>query len=171
MADQNYEQWLKDREVELAGTRQLTGVDRATPEQPKISRLRQAAAITPLIKPAGGVYTLPDSEVSKYDEELPLGSDITDLNVLLQNRADSQSILSKVLNSTVGGVASGILTAGETVGYIMDIPHYISKLLGAEGQEDNMVSKAFRDMKKDLYTNVPVYEDVETSGALDSFFR
>lgn len=88
-------------------------------------------------------YEDPNVRYSKYNEEAVLASDLNDLNAL---RAREQSGLLKGVNAVVGGAMSGLLTAGETLGYV------------GGGFQDNSFSQGMRELKDELYNEIPIYE-------------
>jgi len=172
MAKQTYDQWLAERAVTKQSVEGLKGVNTA---QQNVSSIdieklsRTPGGLGQSITPAGGVYVNPDISPSKYDDTV--GTGILDRGTLLQNRADEQSGVLKAFNSVVSGTASGLLTAIETMGYLSDISNNVGQIAGIEQVEDNTVSRYAKDLKKSLYSAVPIYEDVQADSVLDQFTR
>lgn len=172
MAKQTYDQWLAERAVDKQSVKGLKGVNTIAPElsTSNIKKLSKIpGTLTPIIQPAGDVYTTPGINPSDYDENL--GQSILDSQAVLQNRAEQQSGVLKAFNAVISGVGSGLLTAIETAGYLSDVQNNVGQLADAEYIEDNFVSEAAKQAKKSLYEAMPIYEDVQSDGVLDQFTR
>lgn len=176
MAKKTYEQWLKERDVDHQSVKGLTGVNTMSTEalqqlpSQNLQKLTKIPGIAgPDLQQTGGIYTLPGISPSVYDEDL--GEGILDPQVVLQNRANEQSGLLKITNATFGGILSGLLTAGETAGYLADVANNVQTIADMEDIEDNFVSEELRKAKQSLYEVMPVYEDVESNGVIDQFTR
>ena len=90
---------------------------------------------------------------SRYDNNITR----SDLDNLERERALKQPIGVKAFNSVVGGVASGLLTAVEDFGYILDFDNNIKRLTGAEQVEENWLTSAMQDTKEGLEKAMPIY--------------
>lgn len=109
---------------------------------------------------------LPDFSV--YDRDL---RSIDDVNNIQAFRSNRQSNFLKATNAVLGGVVSGLATAVEDVGYILDLTEYAKVFTDEDGIQDNWLSSAMKDAKESLYSALPIYENPENSGVLDQFLR
>lgn len=99
---------------------------------------------------------------SQYDRGIPLAL-IDNLNSI---RAESQPWLHQASNAVVGGLASGLLTAGETVSHILDIPgnikttaDYFSKDEDINVVESSALADFFKETKESLLNEyMPIYK-------------
>ena len=92
---------------------------------------------------------------SKYDTNLTL----KDLDNLERERALHQPWTHKAFNSIVGGIASGVLTAAEDVGYMLDFDNNIKRLQGLENVDTNEFSKVMKEMKERLGEKMPIHRE------------
>ena len=90
---------------------------------------------------------------SKYDTNLT----VEDLDNLDRERALKQPTSAKAFNSVVGGVASGLLTAVQDFGYILDFENNIKRLSGAEYVEENWLTSAMKEAKEGLEQGMPIH--------------
>lgn len=104
---------------------------------------------------------------SKYDEEITELNQLRDLNTL---RAEEQSGFLKATNAIVGGAVSGLATALEDIGYILDIEGHYKTLNKLDNDRDNWLSNAMRQFKGGLEEALPIYE-TESDSALGQFFK
>jgi hypothetical protein len=92
-------------------------------------------------------------ERSKYDTNLTLA----DLDNLERERALHQPNSHKAFNAVVGGVASGVLTAVEDIGYILDFENNIKRMMDLEEVESNWLSDIMKKGKEGLETGMPIH--------------
>ena len=90
---------------------------------------------------------------SKYDTNLTLA----DMENLERERALKQPGSAKAFNAVVGGVASGVLTAIEDVGYILDFENNINRLTGVENVESNWLSDLMKQGKEGIAEGMPIH--------------
>ena len=130
----------------------ITGIS----ESPKKSILDQAHFIgTASQVPEIGIYGDTGVGKSKYDENI-LPSEISDLGSI---RAANQPIGAKAFNAVVGGVASGVLTAAQDVGYLFDVENNIDRMLGLDNVSENWFGQLMRDAKEGLGEAMPIYRE------------
>lgn len=99
---------------------------------------------------------------SQYDKGIPLAL-IDNLNAI---RAERQPWLHQASNALAGGLASGLLTAGETVAHILDIPSnlattadYFSKDEDIHTVESSVLATYFKESKETLLNKyLPIYK-------------
>jgi hypothetical protein len=97
---------------------------------------------------------------SQFDTNIP----ISQLDRLGQIRADRQPWTHQAGNAILGGVTSGVLTAIEDVGYILDLPNNFKSstlldFVGArtENVESNWLSDWAKDNKEAVNAALPIY--------------
>ena len=90
---------------------------------------------------------------TKYDTNLT----VEDLDNLERERALKQPTGAKAFNAVVGGVASGLLTAVQDFGYILDFENNIKRLAGTEYAEENWLTSAMKQSKEGLEKVMPIY--------------
>jgi hypothetical protein len=71
--------------------------------------------------------------------------------------ADAQGGGTQAFNATVGGIASGFLTAAEDLSYILDIPGHYDFITGADTWERNFVAEWAIKNKEALSRAMPIY--------------
>ena len=133
-----------------------------SPSQYKIENL-QSLANMPAIEEIGNV--LPN--FSKYDESIHTNEELANYQ---QHRAQEQPWTLKAVNSLVSGAVSGLATALEDIGYILDIEGHFDSWENLDNAKDNWLSAAMRDDKEYLYNALPIYE-TESDTALGQFFK
>jgi hypothetical protein len=107
----------------------------------------------PQTPPEIGMYGNTGVGESKFDENI-MSSEIPQLE---QIRALNQSGTGKAFNAVVGGVASGLLTAAETTGYILDFNNNINRILGLEEVDGNILTELAKKGKEGLEKVMPIY--------------
>lgn len=118
---------------------------------------------TPLYAPAKEqLSNIPLGE-SRFDTPIDVRS-VTDADYINQQRASNQSEWSKGLNSIAGGVVSGLLTAVEDTGYILDMENNIKRLAGIENVESNWLSEFAQEQKQNLSEVAPIYKQDPNAG-------
>jgi hypothetical protein len=110
-------------------------------------------------------YMLPN--FSKYDESIHTDEDLLNYQ---EHRAKEQSGFLKATNALVSGTISGLATALEDIGYILDFEGHYNTLKKLDNDRDNWLSNAMRGFKEDLYEAMPIYE-TESDTALGQFFK
>lgn len=110
-------------------------------------------------------YMLPN--FSKYDESIHTDEDLLNYQ---DHRAKEQSAFLKATNALVSGAISGLATALEDIGYILDVEGHYNTLKKLDNDRDNWLSNAMRSFKEDLYEAMPIYE-TESDTALGQFFK
>ena len=134
----------------------LTGQKRGSLEPPDTGEYDPAADILTgflSTKPSRYVGDYVGGEPSKFDK----GITFRDLDNIERNRAIHQSSGGQAFNAIVGGVASGVLTAVEDIGYILDFKNNIKRLQGLEEVDTNDVSKWAQGMKGELERVMPIH--------------
>ena len=88
---------------------------------------------------------------SIYDDDIPLAL----VDNLQQIRAERQPWVHQAGSAIGGGIIGGLMTAGETISYILDIPDHIQstgRMLGlsddVETVESNLMAEGFKDAKE-----------------------
>ena len=104
---------------------------------------------------------------SKYDESIHTDEDLLNYQ---DHRAKEQSAFLKATNALVSGAISGLATALEDIGYILDVEGHYNTLKKLDNDRDNWLSNAMRSFKEDLYEAMPIYE-TESDTALGQFFK
>jgi len=92
-------------------------------------------------------------ERKRYDDNIT----VKDLEDLERERALHQPWEGKAFNAVVGGIASGVLTAAEDIGYILDFDNNIKRLQGLEQVDTNAFSAGMKQMKEGLYDAMPIH--------------
>ena len=120
----------------------------------------QKATFDPVITPMGPSRS---EEISfhgdtgvgtgKYDEGLQ-PQELGDLNVI---RAQNQSTGAKLFNGIVGGVASGLLTAVEDLGYLADVSNNVQRIAEMEEVTGNWLTKLAKAGKAGIEKIAPIY--------------
>lgn len=167
-------QAYRDQNLSVDSTDPLKGLNQSGAEVPFAKPQEFAAHFnaidraTPIVQERGLEY---DQQVggnySSYDKDLLNPASLEDVNAF---RANKQSGLLKATNAVLGGVVSGLATAVEDIGYILDFENHVKSLQGFDDARDNFVSKAMRDFKEGLYEAMPIYER-ESNSALGQFFK
>lgn len=80
-----------------------------------------------------------------------------DLEYGLKQRAENQSILEQANRAVGKGVAKGVLTFGENVGYLLDIPEWFNGFSDIDDQHGNFLSEKMVELKGDLDENFEIY--------------
>ena len=93
---------------------------------------------------------------SVYDENI--GGVVATINPTAA-RSNEQSGLLKFTNAVGSGVASGLLTAVETLGYIGDLTEHFDLREKSDRVKTNPISGMMKELKNDLYYAMPMYED------------
>lgn len=104
---------------------------------------------------------------SSYDEGITELNQMRDLNAF---RANEQSGFLKATNAIVSGAISGLATALEDIGYILDLEGHYNTWNKLDNDRDNWLSKAMRQFKEGLNEAMPIYE-TESDSALGQFFK
>lgn len=149
------------------GTQGLKGINRKKKITPEdllkyryyLSKAEQAQIpmVRPLNTPEFGASTY-DDDVHSYEAAFsPTAA-----------RADRQSTLMKLTNTVGGGIIEGLLTAGETLGYIGDLAEHMALKENSDAVTSNIVSDMFKQLKESSRDMLPVYED---PGNLDGIFN
>lgn len=158
-------------EIGVQGLKGLSSIEEAnrtlqalnlSPEQYKIQSLNTLVS-TPAVEDIGNMFP----NFSSYDEAIHSIEQLEDLN---RTRAILQPNWQKAVNATFGGLASGLMTAVETLGYIFDPKSYVDAFAGVDGQEDNTLSQAMRSGKEQLNELLPIYE-TEGDSVFNQFFK
>lgn len=110
-------------------------------------------------------YMLPN--FSKYDETIHTDEELLNFQ---EHRAEEQSPFLKATNAIVSGAISGLATALEDVGYILDFENHLKGFNRLDTDRDNWLSSAMRSFKEDLYEAIPIYE-TEGDTVLGQFFK
>lgn len=110
-------------------------------------------------------YMLPN--FSKYDESIHTDEDLLNYQ---EHRAKEQSGFLKATNALISGTISGLATALEDIGYILDFEGHYNTWNKLDNDRDNWLSNAMRGFKEDLYEAMPIYE-TESDTALGQFFK
>lgn len=107
------------------------------------------------LSPVGGITPVGNTGIgsSQYDFRIP-EAEIDNLNLI---RANRQGGGAQAFNSTIRGVASGLLTAIEDISYILDFDNNIKRLQGIENVESNAVAEWMKEGKEYLREALPVY--------------
>lgn len=135
---------------------------RTSPTQYKAENVERLSE-KPAIEEIG--YMLPN--FSKYDESIHTDEDLLNYQ---DHRAKEQSAFLKATNALVSGAISGLATALEDIGYILDVEGHYNTLKKLDNDRDNWLSNAMRSFKEDLYEAMPIYE-TESDTALGQFFK
>jgi hypothetical protein len=90
---------------------------------------------------------------SQFDKNIPLG-DIDDLQVI---RATRQPWTHQFGNAVARGLSSGVMTAIEDAGYILDFDNNIKRLADIENVESNWLSDWAKNNKEALREALPIY--------------
>ena len=165
MGKEQFREWLKQRNPDTQSVGGLKGLKSLG------TLVGEMESGIDKIKTVGGVYNFPGVTPSTYDKEVTESYQMESPEALNQFRADTQSGAMKAVNAVAGGVLSGLLTAVETTGYLMDLPNNIAQIMGIESTEDNAISQFAQDAKQSVYGALPIYEDVESNGVMDQFTR
>lgn len=96
-----------------------------------------------------------DYTYSKYDKNIVTEDQLRDLTTF---RANEQSNLLKAANAFYGGILSGLATAVEDAGYLLDLEEWGKVLSGEEVLERNWLSELMVQAKDQLNQVAPIYE-------------
>ena len=134
----------------------ITGLD-----TPRKQATYEGLDLTPLPSMPGMEPTVFAGDIigerKRYDDNITL----KDLDNLERERALHQPWEGKAFNAFVGGIASGVLTAAEDVGYILDFDNNIKRLKGLEEVDTNGFSAAMSQMKEGLYDAMPIHRQTQ----------
>jgi len=103
-----------------------------------------------------GTFSLHE-DIEGFTDYIPDGLLPNNEKDLRTQRARNQSGAAQGFNAIVGGVASGVLTAIDDVGYIADIDNNIKRLQDIEEIDTNSFSKAMVEGKKAIDEALPIY--------------
>ena len=141
-------QAYRDQNLSVDSTDPLKGLNQSGAEVPFAKPQEFAAHFnaidraTPIVQERGLEY---DQQVggnySSYDKDLLNPASLEDVNAF---RANKQSGLLKATNAVLGGVVSGLATAVEDIGYILDFENHVKSLQGFDDARDNFVSKTLK---------------------------
>lgn len=120
---------------------------------------------TPVNQELGDLYN--PSTTSRYDRSINSPNALIDPT---EHRANTQSGFLKATNALISGAISGLATALEDIGYILDVEGHYNTLKKLDNDRDNWLSNAMRSFKEDLYEAMPIYE-TESDTALGQFFK
>lgn len=120
---------------------------------------------TPVNQELGDLYN--PSTTSRYDRSINSPNTLIDPT---EHRANTQSGFLKATNALISGAISGLATALEDIGYILDVEGHYNTLKKLDNDRDNWLSNAMRSFKEDLYEAMPIYE-TESDTALGQFFK
>jgi len=93
------------------------------------------------------------SDALKYRPNIYKGDDLNKI------KADGQSEWKKGFNAVVGGLASGLLTAVEDTGYILDFENNLKNLADLENVESNWLSDLAKEGKHAIDEAMPIYTE------------
>lgn len=105
-----------------------------------------------------GGYFETDSQFDKYIQR-------PDLPNLERERALMQPWHHQAFNATVGGIASGLLTAVEVTANIGDLENHLERMGGFAHVEQNAIASYMQDSKEELAKKLPIYR--ESSDIID----
>ena len=114
---------------------------------------------------------LPGSRQARYEGVIHIGDDklgeskrdiwVTDdsLHNVDRMRARRQPNYKKLFNAIVGGVSTGIYTAVETTGHILDLQNHYQRMMGYENLSTNVLSQWAKNQKEGIRNFLPIYRE------------